>query len=224
MVVTIQEFWCTHCPVTQTSSSTSSKKIITTNTFTWSTSNNTLYIKLTYKYYSQPIVPSNCHDGFPTYPTEPTEEYLNATYLWLENDFTCLSTSTLSSNQLKRDLPCHYQSFTETWKSYIRSHKSNQKHLQLHHPINRPTLLASGKMSNTVPKHTRLGFRLLKYLDILHDVCQHNFSLHHLTECPLELGKVANINKARRNKLPIEWPPNFLEVVHCDIGYTLLSP
>jgi hypothetical protein len=63
------------------------------------------------------------------------------------------------------------------------------------------------------------GFRLLKNWDILHDVCLPNFSLIHPSECPLELGNVANIKKARSNKQPIDRPSNFLEVVHCNTGY-----
>jgi len=38
-------------------------------------------------------------------------------------------------------------------------------------------------------------------------------------DIPLELGDVANIKISRRNKAPIPRPPNFLDVVHMDIGY-----
>jgi hypothetical protein len=95
-------------------------------------------------------------------------------------------------------------------------------------PKDRPTLLSSDKMPSSTASHHRFtipqlsrhfGFRSLKNWDILHDVCQPNFSLSHPSERPLELGDVANIKKARSNKTPIERPSNFMEVVHCDIGY-----
>jgi hypothetical protein len=72
----------------------------------------------------------------------------------------------------------------------------------------------------TIPQLSRYyGFWSIKNWDILHDVCLPNFSLIHPSECALELGNVANIKKARSNKQPIDRPSNFLEVVHCDIGY-----
>jgi hypothetical protein len=83
-------------------------------------------------------------------------------------------------------------------------------------------------MSNTAPKHIRytipqlsryFGFHSFKNWDVLHDVCQSNFSIHNTNDVPLELGQVANIKKARSNKTPIDRPPDFLNVVHCDIGY-----
>jgi hypothetical protein len=94
-------------------------------------------------------------------------------------------------------------------------------------PKDRPIFLSSDKMSSstashhhfTVPQLSRyFGFRSLKNWETLHDVCQPNFSLTHPSECPLELGNIANIKKARSNKKPID-RPNFMEVVHCDIGY-----
>jgi hypothetical protein len=36
----------------------------------------------------------------------------------------------------------------------------------------------------------------------------------------LELGDVANIKWACSNKTPIEHPAKYLEVVHCDIGFS----
>ena len=63
------------------------------------------------------------------------------------------------------------------------------------------------------------GFRSFKNWDILHDVFQEFFSFNHPSDSPLELGQVANIKKARSNKVPVECPPHFLEVVHCDIGF-----
>ncbi len=89
-------------------------------------------------------------------------------------------------------------------------------------------LLSSDKMSNVAPKHCRyttpqlsryFGFRSFKNWDVLHDVCQPNFSFLKNNELPLELGQVANIKKARCHKVPIERPPDFLDVVHCNIGY-----
>jgi hypothetical protein len=79
-----------------------------------------------------------------------------------------------------------------------------------------------------MPQHNRytiqqlsryFGFRSLKNWNLLQDVCQSNFTLYNPTECTLELGNVANIKKAHCNKKPIDRPPEFLEVVHCDIGY-----
>jgi hypothetical protein len=93
---------------------------------------------------------------------------------------------------------------------------------------NHPTLLSFDKMSNTAPQHMRFtvqqlswyfGFRPFKNWDVLHGVFQDNFSFIQPSDSPLELGDVANIKKARSNKVPVECPPNFLEVVHCDIGF-----
>jgi hypothetical protein len=95
-------------------------------------------------------------------------------------------------------------------------------------PDNHPTLLSSDKMSNTVPGFSRytvqqlsryFGFWSFKNWKVLHDVCQPNFSFIQPSDTPIELGQVANIKKARCNKRPVERPPHFLEVVHCDIGF-----
>jgi hypothetical protein len=95
-------------------------------------------------------------------------------------------------------------------------------------PSDHPTLLSSDKMSNTVSNNKRFtvqqlshyfGFRSFKNWDILYDVCQLNFSLLKTSEKLLELGQVANMKKARSNKIPVERPVNYLEVVHCDIGF-----
>jgi len=95
-------------------------------------------------------------------------------------------------------------------------------------PSDHPTLLSSDKMSNTVSTNKRFtiqqlsryfGFRSFKNWDILYDVCQPNFSLLKTSEKLLELGQVANMKKARSNKIPVERPVNYLEVVHCDIGF-----
>ncbi len=95
-------------------------------------------------------------------------------------------------------------------------------------PVNRPTLMSSDKMSNTAPVSMRFtvqqlsryfGLRSFKISEVLHDVCQPNFSFIKPSNAFLELGQVANIKKSQSNKTPIEWPDKFLEVVHCDIGY-----
>jgi hypothetical protein len=95
-------------------------------------------------------------------------------------------------------------------------------------PIGCPSQLSSDKMSSAAPTNMRFtvqqlscyfGFRSLKNWDVLHDVCQSNFSLVNASTPPLELGQVANIKKACSNKVPIECPAGFLEVVHCDIGF-----
>jgi hypothetical protein len=95
-------------------------------------------------------------------------------------------------------------------------------------PICCPSQLSSDKMSSAAPTNMHFtvqqlsryfGFRSLKNWDVLHDVCQSNFSLVNASTPPLELGQVANIKKACSNKVPIECPAGFLEVVHCDIGF-----
>ncbi len=79
-------------------------------------------------------------------------------------------------------------------------------------PSNNPTLLSIDKMSNTAPNHMRytiqqlsryFGFRLFINWDILHDVCQQNFSFFQPSESPLELGHVANIKKGCSNKVEL---------------------
>lgn len=95
-------------------------------------------------------------------------------------------------------------------------------------PSNRPTLLSSDKMSNTAPATMRFtvqqlsryfGFHFFKNWEVLHDVCQPNFSFIKPSDDLLELGQVVNIKKSRSNKTPLERHDKFLEVVHCDIGF-----
>jgi hypothetical protein len=82
-------------------------------------------------------------------------------------------------------------------------------------------------MSNSSPISTHFtiqqlsryfGFQSFKNWDVLHDICQSNFSFIKPTDKMLELGDVANIKWACSNKTPIEHPAKYLEVVHCDIG------
>jgi hypothetical protein len=95
-------------------------------------------------------------------------------------------------------------------------------------PDDLPSILSSDKPSSTMSQHHRytvqqlsryFGFRSLKTWNTLQDVCQPNFTLYHPSECPLELGNVANIKKAHCNKEPIARPQQYVEVFHCDIGY-----
>jgi hypothetical protein len=112
--------------------------------------------------------------------------------------------------------------------NFIRDSYSSPKNNTSSTPVGRPTLLASDKMSNTAPCHTRFtipqlsryyGFRSLKNWDTLHDICVPNFSFIHSMETPVKLGNVANIKKSRSNKNPIDCPKDFMDVVHCDIGF-----
>jgi hypothetical protein len=112
--------------------------------------------------------------------------------------------------------------------NFIKDGSSLSKNTTSTTPSNHPCLLSSDKMSNTAPKHIRytipqlsryFGFCSFKNWDVLHDICQPNFSFHNTNDVPLEIGQVANIKKARSNKTPIDRPPDFLDVVHCDIGY-----
>jgi hypothetical protein len=90
------------------------------------------------------------------------------------------------------------------------------------------TLLASDKMSNAAPSHSQFtkqqlsryfGFCSFKNWDTLHDVCIPDFFFIQPMDTPIELGNVANIKKARNNKTPIDHLKDFMEVVHCDIGF-----
>jgi hypothetical protein len=94
--------------------------------------------------------------------------------------------------------------------NFIRDGYSSPKNTTSSTPVGRPTLLASDKMSNTAPCHTRFtipqlsrcyGFRSLKNWDTLHDVCVPNFSFIQSMETPVELGNEANIKKAEVKKI-----------------------
>jgi hypothetical protein len=144
------------------------------------------------------------------------------------------STSTLSPVQIKEitnaiidHLQIHGR-VTITLIKFIKDGYSSTTNSTSSTPTEHPILLSSNKMSNAAPKHLHFtiprlsryfGFRSFKNWDVLHDVCQPNFSFLNSTYLPLELGQVANIKKARSNKTPIDHPPDFLDVVHCDIGY-----
>jgi hypothetical protein len=144
------------------------------------------------------------------------------------------STSTLSPVQIKEitnaiidHLQKHGRVTMELIK-FIKDGYSSTSNSTSSTPTDHPILLSSDKMSNTAPKHLRFtipqlsryfGFRSFQNWDVLHDVCQPNFSFLNSTDLPLELGQVANIKKARSNKTPIDRPPDFLDLVHCDIGY-----
>jgi len=95
-------------------------------------------------------------------------------------------------------------------------------------PLDRPELLPSDKVPSSTPGHRRLsihqlhryiGFRTLKNWHSLIDVGQPTIDIINDGTPPLELGDVANIRTSRRNTTPIPHPPNFLDVVHLDIGY-----
>jgi hypothetical protein len=112
--------------------------------------------------------------------------------------------------------------------SFIEDGYSSPKNSTSTTPIQYPTLLSSDKMSNTAPLHSRytiqelsrfFGFRSFKNWNALHDDCQPNFMFIQPTDSPLELGHVSNLKKACSNKTPIDCPQDFLEVVHCDIGF-----
>jgi hypothetical protein len=152
----------------------------------------------------------------------------------LHTDSSTTPNSQLSSTQIQEITTAivnHLQKhgrITTNLINFIKDNYSSSTNSTSSTPIDRPFLLSSDKMSNTAPKHTRytiqqlsryFGFRSLKNWDTLHDVCQPNFSFIHTTDLPLELGQVANIKKARSNKTPIDCLPDFLDVVHCDIGY-----
>jgi len=95
-------------------------------------------------------------------------------------------------------------------------------------PVGCPILLSSDKISKTAPSHLCLniqqlsnyfGFWSIKNWNFLLEVCQPNFSFIQGGDTPMELGHVAIIYKAQSNKSPIDCPRDFLDVVHCDIGY-----
>jgi hypothetical protein len=131
--------------------------------------------------------------------------------------------STAIVNHLKK-----YGQVTTDLLNFIHDGYTSKKNSTSSTPVGHPILLASNKMSNTAPSHHRFtipqlsryyGFQSLKNWDTLHDVCVPNFSFIQSGEMPVELGNVANIKKSRSNKNPIDCPKDFMEVVHCDIGY-----
>ena len=94
--------------------------------------------------------------------------------------------------------------------------------------MDRPEILPCDKVPSatsyrrhiTIPQlHRYLGFCTLKNWKILSEVGQDTIDIINDGDIPLELGDVANIKISRRNKEPIPRPPNFLDVVHMDIGY-----
>jgi len=95
-------------------------------------------------------------------------------------------------------------------------------------PMDRPEILPCDKVPSatlyrrhiTIPQlHRYLGFCTLKNWKILSEVGQDTIDIINDGDIPLELGNVANIKISRRNKEPIPRPPNYLDVVHMDIGY-----
>jgi len=131
--------------------------------------------------------------------------------------------STAIVNHLKK-----YGQVTTDLLNFIHDGYTSKKNSTSSTPVGHPILLASNKMSNTAPSHHRFtipqlsryyGFQSLKNWDTLHDVCVPNFSFIQSGEMPVELGNVTNIKKGRSNKNPIDCPKDFMEVVHCDIGY-----
>jgi hypothetical protein len=152
----------------------------------------------------------------------------------LSIDTTSLSSPKLSQNQIleiTKAITKHLQKhgkITMELINFIKDGFSSERNNTSTTPLGRPTLPSCDKMSNTAPLQCRFtiqqlsrysGFRSFKNWDTLDDVCQPNFSFIKPTDTPLELGHVANIEKARSNKTPIDRPKDFLEVVHCDIGY-----
>jgi hypothetical protein len=86
-------------------------------------------------------------------------------------------------------------------------------------PKDRPILLSSDKMSSSTASHHRFtipqlsryfGFRSLKNWENLHNVCQPNFSIIHPSECPMELGNVANIKKSQKQQAAYRPTSKFL--------------
>jgi hypothetical protein len=95
-------------------------------------------------------------------------------------------------------------------------------------PSDHPMLLSSDKMSNTVSTTKRFTiqqlscyfrFQSFKNWDVLYDVCQLKFSFLKTSDNFLEIGQIANMKKAHSNKTPVERPKNYLEVIHCNIGF-----
>jgi hypothetical protein len=147
------------------------------------------------------------------------------------SDFTSPTLSAKQIQEVTTAIISHLQKYrciTPELLNFIRDKKYSTKNATSTTPDDRPTLLSSDKASNTFPSHIRFtiqqlsryfGFRSLKNWDSLHDICQPNLSFINSSDPPLELGHAANIKKARSNKTPIDRPKDFLDVVHCDIGY-----
>ncbi len=140
-------------------------------------------------------------------------------------------TSNLSSTQIQEiatAITNHLQKHgkvTMELINFIKDGYSSSTNSTSSTPSGHPSLLSSDKISNATPKNSRytipqlsryFGFRLFKNWDVLHDICQPNFSFMNTNDLPLELGQVPNIKKARCNKTPIDHPKDFLDVVHCD--------
>jgi hypothetical protein len=129
--------------------------------------------------------------------------------------------------QVTRHLETHGRITTELLQ-LLNTDKSSSRNNTSTTPPDHPTLLSSDKMSNSAPISTRFtiqqssryyGFRSFKNWDVLHYVCQSNFSFIKPTDKMLELGDVANIKRTRSDKIHIERPAKYLEVVHCGIGF-----
>jgi hypothetical protein len=129
------------------------------------------------------------------------------------SDFTSPTLSAKQILEITTTIISHLQKYgciTPELLNFIRDKKYSTKNATSTTLDDRPTLLSSDKASNTFPSHICLtiqqlsryfGFRSLKNWDSLYDVCQLNFSFINLSDPPLELGHVANIKKARSNKI-----------------------
>jgi hypothetical protein len=159
---------------------------------------------------------------------------LQATLHELNLDPTSLSSSYPSPTQIKEIANAvigHLQKhgcITMKLINFIKYGYANPTNSSSTTPEKHPTLLSSDKMSDPAPLHCwfiiqqlsrYFGFCSFKNWDTLHDVCQPNFSFIRPTDSPLELGQVINIKKACSNKTPIDYPKDFLEIVHCNIGH-----
>ncbi len=180
-----------------------------------------------------PVINETYEDNTPTVTGVITDP-ITSTLKDLNIDPSSLSSPHLSQTQIQEITTAIIRHLTKHGKitleliNFIKDGYSSSKNTTSTTPVGRPTLMSSDKMSNTAPLQSRFtiqqlsryfGFRSFKNWDTLHDVCQPNFSFINPSENPLELGHVANIKKARSNKTPIDRPSDYLEVVHCDIGY-----
>ena len=95
-------------------------------------------------------------------------------------------------------------------------------------PNDRPDLLPCDKTSSSTPNvkrftiselHRAFGFRTLSSWDTIYDIAQDTIEIVKTADPILEIRDVANINRSRRNKVPITRPSKFLHRVHMDIGY-----